>query len=64
MEQKTSTIINEAPVGDVEAAVDGFFGLVYLHPTDYLLVIGSLTLFAIYGLSVYAGIKWIQKKFN
>jgi hypothetical protein len=27
-------------------------------------VFGSLTLFAIYGLSIYAGIKYIQKKFK
>jgi|TARA_R100001530_G_scaffold17525_2_gene15174 hypothetical protein len=64
MEQKQSTIINEAQIGDAEAVVDGLFGLVYLHPSDYFIVIGSLSLFAIYGLSIYAGIKWIQKKFK
>jgi hypothetical protein len=56
--------INNVPVGDVEAAVDGIFGLIYLYPSDYFIVFGSLSLFAIYGLSIYAGIKYIQKKFK
>ncbi len=56
--------INLPPVGDAEAVVDGLFGLIYLCPSDYLIVFGSLTLFAIYGLSIYAGIKYIQKKFK
>tara|TARA_Y100000592_G_scaffold7473_3_gene10617 strand:- start:655 stop:837 length:183 start_codon:yes stop_codon:yes gene_type:complete len=56
--------INISPVGDAEAVVDGLFGLIYLYPSDYLIVFGSLTLFAIYGLSIYAGIKYIQKKFK
>ena len=30
----------------------------------YFIVFGSLSLFAIYGLSIYAGIKYIQKKFK
>ncbi|WP_339654457.1 hypothetical protein [uncultured Salegentibacter sp.] len=55
---------NNIPIGDVEAAVEGLFGLIYLHPSDYFIVIGSLSLFALYGLSIYAGIKWIQKKFR
>ena len=54
----------DAPVGDAEAVVDGLFGLIYLYPSDYLIVFGSLTLFAVYGLSIYAGIKYIQKKFR
>ena len=56
--------INLPPIGDAEAVVDGLFGLIYLYPSDYLIVLGSLTLFAIYGLSIYAGIKYIQKKFE
>ena len=56
--------INLPPIGDVEAAVDGLFGLIYLYPSDYFIVFGSLSLFAIYGLSIYAGIKYIQKKFK
>ena len=56
--------INLPPVGDAEAVVDGLFGLIYLYPSDYFIVFGSLSLFAIYGLSIYAGIKWIQKKFK
>ncbi len=55
---------NNVPIGDVEAAVDGIFGLIYLYPSDYFIVFGSLSLFAIYGLSIYAGIKYIQKKFK
>ena len=54
----------DGPVGDVEAAVDGLFGLIYLYPSDYFIVFGSLSLFAVYGLSIYAGIKYIQKKFK
>ena len=53
-----------ARMGDIEAAVDGIFGLIYLYPSDYFIVFGSLTLFAIYGLTIYAGIKYIQKKFK
>jgi|TARA_B100000073_G_scaffold331269_1_gene320518 hypothetical protein len=56
--------INLPPTGDAEAVVDGLFGLIYLYPSDYLIVFGSLSLFAVYGLSIYAGIKWIQKKFK
>ncbi len=56
--------INSAPIGDAEAVVDGLFGLIYLYPSDYFIVFGSLSLFAIYGLTIYAGIKWIQKKFK
>ena len=56
--------INLAPIGDAEAVVDGLFGLIYLYTSDYFIVFGSLSLFAIYGLSIYAGIKWIQKKFK
>tara|TARA_R110000751_G_scaffold135206_2_gene237947 strand:- start:716 stop:904 length:189 start_codon:yes stop_codon:yes gene_type:complete len=56
--------INSLPIGDAEAVVDGLFGLIYLYPSDYFIVFGSLSLFAIYGLSIYAGIKWIQKKFK
>ena len=56
--------INFAPVGDVEAAVDGIFGLIYLYPSDYFIVFDALSLFAIYGLTIYAGIKYIQKKFR
>ena len=44
--------ISYAPIGDVEAAVDGIFGLIYLYPSDYFIVFGSLSLFAIYGLSI------------
>ena len=46
----------DAPIGDAEAVVEGLFGLIYLYPSDYLIVFGSLTLFAVYGLSIYAGI--------
>ena len=56
--------ISLPPIGDAEAVVDGLFGLIYLYPSDYLIVFGSLTLFAVYGLSIYAGIKYIQKKFK
>lgn len=56
--------INYLPIGDGEAVVDGLFSLIYLHPSDYFIVIGSMSLFAIYGLSIYAGIKYIQKKFK
>jgi hypothetical protein len=56
--------ISYTPIGDVEAAVEGIFGLIYLYPSDYFIVFGSLSLFAIYGLSIYAGIKYIQKKFK
>ena len=54
----------DAPIGDAVAVVDGLFGLIYLYPSDYLIVFGCLTLFAVYGLSIYAGIKYIQKKFR
>ena len=55
---------NFAPLGDVEDSVVCLFGLIYLYPSDYFIVFGSLSLFAIYGLSIYAGIKYIQKKFK
>ena len=56
--------INLPPIGDAEAVVDGLFGLIYLYPSDYFIVFGSLSLFAIYGLTIYASIKYIQKKFR
>ena len=35
--------INLAPIGDAEAVVDGLFGLIYLYPSDYFIVFGSLS---------------------
>ena len=56
------------PIGDAEAVIDFTTKLLFLDWTTILYLALPLTLFAFYGLSIYAGFKWIQRiatrKFN
>ena len=51
------------PVGDAEAIIDFTKDLLFLDISVILNMAVPLTIFAIYGLTIYAGVKYIQKKF-
>ena len=50
--------------GDAEAIIDFTKDLLFLDVMTILNMAVPLTIFAIYGLTLYAGVKWIQKKFS
>ena len=52
------------PVGDAEAIIDFTKDLLFLDIGVILNMAVPLTIFAIYGLTLYAGVKYIQKKFS
>ena len=52
------------PVGDAEAIIDFTKDLLFLDISVILNMAVPLTIFAIYGLTIYAGVKYIQKKFS
>ena len=52
------------PVGDAEAIIDFTKDLLFLDISVILNMAVPLTIFAIYGLTIYAGVKFIQKKFS
>ena len=52
------------PMGDAEAVIDFTKTLLTLDFWTVLSFAVPLTIFAVYGLSIYAGFKWIQKKFS
>lgn len=51
-------------VGDAEAIIDFTTDLLFLDLWTILNMAVPLTIFAIYGLTLYAGVKFIQKKFS
>tara|TARA_B100000902_G_scaffold23646_1_gene28467 strand:+ start:7759 stop:8073 length:315 start_codon:yes stop_codon:yes gene_type:complete len=54
----------EPAQGDAEAIIDFTTSLLFLDFWTVLSFAVPLTIFAIYGLSMYAGYKWIQKVFR
>jgi hypothetical protein len=52
------------PVGDAEAIIDFTKDLLFLDVMTILNMAVPLTIFAIYGLSIYAGVKWIQRRLS
>ena len=52
------------PVSDAEAIIDFTKDLLFLDIGVILNMAVPLTIFAIYGLTLYAGVKYIQKKFS
>ena len=63
MEYSTETLALE-PKGDAEAVLDFTTTLLFLDIWTILNMAVPLTIFAVYGLTLYAGVKWIQKKFS
>jgi len=54
----------EPAQGDAEAIIDFTTDLLFLDLWTILNMAVPLTIFAIYGLTLYAGVKFIQKKFS
>lgn len=52
------------PVSDAEAIIDFTKDLLFLDIGVIINMAVPLTIFAIYGLTIYAGVKYIQKKFS
>lgn len=52
------------PVSDAEAIIDFTKDLLFLDISVILNMAVPLTIFAVYGLTIYAGVKYIQKKFS
>ena len=52
------------PVGDAEAIIDFTKDLLFLDPMTILNMAVPLTIFAVYGLTIYAAVKYIQKKLS
>ena len=52
------------PVSYAEAIIDFTKDLLFLDISVILNMAVPLTIFAIYGLTLYAGVKYIQKKFS
>jgi len=63
MQYNTETFQVE-PMGDAEAIIDFTTDLLFLDLWTILNMAVPLTIFAIYGLTLYAGFKWVQKQFN
>ena len=54
---------NGEPIGDVEAAGQLVLDILFLTPLELIYVGVSMSILAFYGLSIFACIKWIQRKF-
>ncbi len=52
------------PMGDAEAVIDFTKDLLFLDIMTILNMAVPLAIFAVYGLTLYAGYKWVQKKFS
>ncbi len=52
------------PVSDAEAIIDFTKDLLFLDISVIINMAVPLTIFAVYGLTIYAGVKYIQKKFS
>jgi|TARA_B110000977_G_scaffold120961_1_gene155634 hypothetical protein len=52
------------PLGDAEAIIDFTKDLLFLDPMTILNMAVPLTIFAVYGLTIYAAVKFIQKKLS
>jgi len=52
------------PKGDVEAAIDFTWEILFLSPWELIYISIPMTVLATYGLTIYFIFKWIQRKFN
>ena len=52
------------PMGDAEAVIDFTKTLLTMDFWTVVSFAVPLTIFAVYGLSIYAGVKWIQRRFS
>jgi len=64
MEYDYAEEIIQPAQGDAEAIIDFTTSLLFLDFWTVLSFAVPLTIFAVYGLSMYAGYKWIQKVFR
>jgi|TARA_B100000768_G_C11166469_1_gene326817 hypothetical protein len=55
---------SELELGDVEAAGDFVWQVLFLTPIELIYIGFSMTVLAFYGLSIYYMYKKIQKKFS
>jgi hypothetical protein len=62
MEYDYATETVQPAQGDAEAIIDFTKDLLFLDIDVILNMAVPLTIFAVYGLTIYAAIKWIQKK--
>jgi len=51
-------------LGDVEAASDFVWQVLFLSPVELIYIGISMSVLATYGLSIYYVFKWIQRKFK
>lgn len=63
MQYNEETLMIE-PKGDAEAIIDFTTDLLFLDIWTILNMAVPLTIFAVYGLTIYAAVKFIQKKFK
>jgi len=54
----------EPAQGDAEAIIDFTKDLLFLDPMTILNMAVPLTIFAVYGLTIYAAVKYIQKRLS
>lgn len=64
MEYDYQNEIVQPAQGDAEAIIDFTTSLLFLDIDVILNMAVPLTIFAVYGLTVYAAVKYIQKKFS
>lgn len=54
----------KVPKGDVEAALEFTWDILFMSPWDLIWISIPMTVLATYGLTVYFIFKWIQRKFH
>lgn len=52
------------PLGDVEAAINFGWEVLFLSPWELAYIALPMSVLAFYGLSIYTVFKWVQKKFS
>ena len=57
-------VVMPESLGDVEAASDFVWQVLFLSPTELIYIGISMSVLATYGLSIYYVFKWIQRKFK
>lgn len=57
-------VVMPESLGDVEAASDFVWQVLFLSPVELIYIGISMSVLATYGLSIYYVFKWIQRKFK
>jgi hypothetical protein len=57
-------VVMPESLGDVEAASDFVWQVLFLSPMELIYIGISMSVLATYGLSIYYVFKWIQRKFK